>query len=82
MNLDFISEVWEALRLHVDFNERTEAADTLVNLLIDNNYEIDDIKEAFKDKDITTALKGYADAHFQEEEYEEYDEDQEPEDWN
>ena len=71
MNLDFISEVWEALRLHVDFNERTEAADTLVNLLIDNNYEIDDIKEAFKDKDITTALKGYADAHFQEEEYEE-----------
>ena len=79
MNLDFISEVWEALRLHVDFNERTEAADTLVNLLIDNNYEIDDIKEAFKDKDITTALKGYADAHFQEEEYEDYEDDDQDE---
>jgi hypothetical protein len=50
--------------------------------LIDNNYEIDDIKEAFKDKDITTALKGYADAHFQEEEYEEYEEDSDTDDWN
>jgi hypothetical protein len=82
MNLDFISEVWEALRLHVDFNERGDAADTLVNLLIDNNYEIDDIKEAFRDKDITTALKGYAEEHFQEEEYEEYEEDSDTDDWN
>ncbi len=32
------------------------AADTLVNLLIDNNYEDDEIQDTFKDKDITTAL--------------------------
>ena len=82
MKLDFVAEVWDALRSHIDFNDRTDAADSLVNLLIDNNYEIDDIKEAFKDKDITTALKGYADAHFQEEEYEEYEEDSDTDDWN
>jgi hypothetical protein len=75
MSLDVISEVWDALREHIDFSERDDAADTLVNFLIDNNYEIEDIKNTFKDKDITKALKGYAEQHFQEEEYEESDDD-------
>ena len=82
MSLDSIVEVWEILRDHVDLNDRSDAADSLVNYLMDNNYEVDEIKDAFKDKDITIALKGYAEQHFQEEEYEEYDEDQDPEDWN
>ena len=74
MSLDVISEVWDALREHIDLSERDDAADTLVNFLIDNNYEIDDIKDAFKDKDITKALKGYADEHFPEED-DDYDEE-------
>ena len=82
MSLDFVSEVWDALRDHIDLNERVVAADTLVNLLIDNNYEIDDIKEAFRDKDITRALKDYAEEHFVEDDYEEYEEDNQDEDWN
>ena len=81
-DLTFITELWDALRDHIDLNERSDAADTLVNLLMDNNYEIDDIKDAFRDKDITAALKGYTDAHFPEEEYEESDEDtDEDTDW-
>ena len=75
MSLDIIAEVWDALREHIDLSERNAAADTLVNFLIDNNYEIEDIKDAFKDKDITSALKGYADEHFPEEDYEEYEEE-------
>ena len=82
MSLDVISEVWDALREHIDLSERNDAADTLVNFLIDNNYEIDDIKDAFKDKDITKALKGYAEEHFQEDDYEEYDEDIDTDDWD
>jgi hypothetical protein len=82
MSLDFVSEVWDALRDHIDLNERVVAADTLVNLLIDNNYEIDEIKEAFRDKDITRALKDYAEEHFVEDDYEEYEEDNQDEDWN
>lgn len=74
MSLDTIAEVWEALREHIDLSERNDAADTLVNFLIDNNYEIDDIKDAFKDKDITKALKGYAEEHFPDDD-EEYEED-------
>lgn len=76
MSLDLVAEVWDALREHIDFNDRREAADTLVHFLIDSNYEIDDIKEAFRDKDITAALKGYADENFpDEEEDEDYDSD-------
>jgi len=74
MSLDIIAEVWEALREHIDLSERNDAADTLVHFLIDNNYEIDDIKDAFKDKDITKALKGYAEEHFPEED-DDYDEE-------
>jgi hypothetical protein len=74
MSLDTIAEVWEALREHIDLSERNDAADTLVHFLIDNNYEIDDIKDAFKDKDITKALKGYAEEHFPEED-DDYDEE-------
>ena len=74
MSLDTIAEVWEALREHIDLSERDDAADTLVHFLIDNNYEIDDIKDAFKDKDITRALKGYADEHFPQED-EDFDEE-------
>jgi len=79
MSLDIIAEVWEALRDHVDLSERNAAADTLVNFLIDNNFEIEDIKDAFKDKDITKALKGYAEEHIIEDD--EYDDD-ELEEWN
>ena len=83
MSLDLVAEVWEALREHIDFNERKDAADTLVNFLIDANYEIEDIKDAFRDKDITSALKGYAEQHFIEEEYDEdFDSDVDEEDWN
>jgi hypothetical protein len=80
MSLDTVSEVWEVLREHIDLNDRRDAADSLVTYLIENNYEVEDIKDTFRDKDITKALKDYADEHFQEEEYEE-DEDQD-EEWD
>jgi hypothetical protein len=83
MNLDFVAEVWDALRSHIDMNERSDAADTLINLLIDNNYEADEIKDSFRgDKDINKALKYYAEQHDTEEEYEEYEEDEDQEDWD
>ena len=82
MSLDFVSEVWDALRNHIDFNERKDAADTLVNLLIDSGYDADDIKETFRgDKDIGGALKFYREQHDTEEEYEDY-EDEDQDEWD
>ena len=83
MSLDFTAEVWDALRSHIDFNERSEAADTLINLLIDNNYEPDDIKDAFRgDKEMLSALKGYMDEHDTEDDYEDYEEDIDTDEWD
>ena len=77
MNLGSVSEVWEVLREHIDMNDRIDAAESLVTYLIENNFEIDEIKDEFRDKDITKALKEYAAQHFQEEDYEEDEEDEE-----
>jgi hypothetical protein len=83
MKLDFVAEVWDALRSHIDFNDRTDAADSLVNLLIDNNYEAEDIKDAFKgDKEMLTALKENLAHQDTEESYEDYDEDEDHEEWD
>lgn len=80
MTLSIANEVWEVLREHIDLNDRRDAADSLVSYLIENNFEVDEIKDEFRDKDITKALKDYNDEHSQEEDYEE-DEDQD-DDWN
>lgn len=82
MSLNVASELWEVLREHIDLNDRRDAADSLVSYLIENNYEIDDIKDEFRDKDITKALKDYAAEHFQEEDYEEYEDEDQEEDWD
>lgn len=82
MNLDFLREVYDALRIHIDLNERKDSADTLVNVLIDNNYEVEDIKESFRgDKEVLLALKDYQaeqDSYPEEDEedFEEYYEDE------
>lgn len=80
MSLTLVAEVWDALRDHLDFTSRSDAADTLVNLLIDNNYEPDEIKSAFNDKDIRSALKAYVEEHEAEDEYDDYD-DSDDDEW-
>ena len=83
MSLDFVVEVWDALRSHIDLNDRTDAADSLINLLIDNNYEPEDIKDVFSgEKEVLSALKDYLEQQDIEDEYEDYDEDEVDDDWN
>ena len=85
MSLEFVAEVWDALRTHIEMTDCTDAADSLINLLIDNNYEPADIKVAFRgDKELLTALKDYLAHHDTEEEYEdeEYDNDSDDDEWD
>jgi hypothetical protein len=85
MSLNFVAEVWDALCTHIDINERKDAADTLVNLLIDNNYEVEEIKESFHgEREVLTALKDYQSEHDMSEEYDEDyfdDEDDYEDEW-
>ena len=72
MSLDLVSEVWDTLRNHIDNSTRSEAADDLVNLLVDLNYEPEEIKDSFRgDKQVTKALKYYIEQHEAEDEEDE-----------
>lgn len=83
MSLSFVREVWDALHSHMDTSDRSDAADSLINLLIDNNYEADEIKEVFRgDKEVLSALLGYIEDQETEEELEEWDDESDTDDWN
>ena len=81
MDLDTIAEVWDVLRLHIDFNSRSEAAEELVSYMIENNFDVADIQSSFRsDKDITKALKIYDDRNLQDDDEDYYDDDYDDED--
>lgn len=57
-----ISDAWSELKRFIITTDVTEAADSLVGLLLDNNIDPADIREAFgDDADIRKSLGGYAD---------------------
>jgi len=56
------SEIWSELKRFVNTVDRTEAAETVVQILMDNDSDVDDIRNAFKgDSDIKRALTAYLD---------------------
>jgi len=79
------SEIWGELKRFVNTVDRAEAAETVIQILMDNDSDVEDIRVAFKgDTDIKRALTAYLDndkdyaVEDEEDEYEEEDEDQ---DW-
>ena len=82
-NLGIVSEAWDVLRSHIDMNDRDDAADNLINLLIDNNYEADEIRNAFRgEKEILNALKNYIAEQEEDYDEEDYDGDIDDDEWN
>jgi len=73
MPVELASEIWTEVKRYINAVDRNEAAETVVNILIDNDVDAEDIKAAFKgDGDIKRALADYLK---EEEELEEEDED-------
>jgi hypothetical protein len=85
MSVDLAAAVWEELKRYIGPLDRSEAADTMVNLLIDSNFDSDEIREAFRsDAEVKKALQGYLDDHDDNEEIDDdddYNEDDEEEDY-
>lgn len=76
------NEIWGELKRFVNTVDRAEAAEIVVQILMDNDSDVDDIREAFKgDSDIKRALTVYLDndrdyaEDDEEESVEDYDED-------
>jgi hypothetical protein len=65
--------------------DRDEAAETVVAILIDNDCDVDDIKDSFKgDADIKRALTAYLDddkSYVDEDELDDEEEDLRADDW-
>jgi hypothetical protein len=79
MSIEVAAELWSELKRFVNTVDREEAAESVVSLLIDNDYDADEIREAFKgDSDIKRALTGYLDNNDvldEDEEIDEYEDD-------
>ncbi len=78
------SEIWTELKRYVNTVDRNEAAETVVAILIDNDCDVDDIKDVFKgDPDIKRALTVYLDndKDYAEEDDVEEEEDYRADDW-
>jgi hypothetical protein len=69
MSVELSKEIWDELKRYVNPQDRSEAAETLVSVLIDNDVAADEIKETFKsDAEVKRALAHYLKDHEQEEE--------------
>jgi len=75
MSIEIVKEVWDALKPIVQLADRPEAAETLIDVLVDNDFDSAEIKEAFRrDQDVMDALKAFNDNE-EESEYEDYEEE-------
>jgi hypothetical protein len=62
MTVDLASEIWNELKRYVNTVDRAEAAETVVQILMDNDSDVEDLRTAFKgDSDIKRALTAYLD---------------------
>ena len=62
MSVDVAYDLWTELRRFMNAPDRAEAADSLVAVLIDNDYDAEQIRSAFKDdRDVRQALQSYLD---------------------
>ena len=84
MSVELSKEIWDELKRYVNPQDRNEAAETLVSVLVDNDCDAADIKSVFKsDSEVKSALASYLKDHADdEEEDDEYDEEDFEEDNN
>ena len=78
------SEIWGELKRFVNTVDRAEAAETVIQILMDNDSDVEDIRDAFKgDSDIKRALTAYLDndKDYEAEDEDEEEEEEENQDW-
>lgn len=74
MDLELAAQMWDTLKpwLH---NDADSAAEDVVQLLVELGVELEDIKSAFGDRDITNAVKSFDDSELIEDEEDPYDDE-------
>jgi uncharacterized protein (UPF0305 family) len=76
MSVELAKEIWDELKRYVNPQDRNEAAETLVSVLVDNDVAADEIKDTFKsDTEVKRALTSYLKDHEEESDDEEDEDD-------
>ena len=74
MSVELSREIWTELKRYVNTVDRSEAAETLISVLIDNDVAADEIKDTFKgDAEVRRALTSYLKDHADEDEEDDED---------
>jgi hypothetical protein len=84
MSVELTKEIWDELKRYINPQDRSDAAETLVSVLVDNDAAADEIKNTFKnDSEVKRALTSYLKDHADEEEEDEdlHDDDDDYEDY-
>ena len=78
MNLNLVSEMWDILKPSIQVGDVNDAAESLVNYLVDNDYDPQEIKRTFKgDSSIQKAVGYFIESTSDsfEEDFDDYEED-------
>lgn len=82
MSVQLAAEIWNLINDLIPYQDREQYADGLVNILLDQGFDITEIKDQFSnDTDVKSALKYYADEEADDEQAEFMDEDSDDNDW-
>ena len=77
MSADIAAEIWGELKRFINSMDQADAAETLVNVMIDNDIDSEDIRSAFSgDAMVKRILSDYVDEEEDEYEEEDYEEDE------
>lgn len=79
MSVQLASDIWKLVRESIPYDEREQLADSLVGILVDHGFDLDDVKYEFDDDhEVSDAIKYYAEDTEDEEsdDYHPYDEDE------
>ena len=69
MSVELSREIWDEIKRYINTVDRSEAAETLISVLIDNDVAADEIRDTFKgDSEVRRALTSYLKDHADEEE--------------
>jgi len=85
MSVELSREIWDEIKRYVNTVDRSEAAETLISVLIDNDVAADEIRDTFKgDAEVRRALTSYLKDHADEDEEDDedlHDEDDDDKDY-
>ena len=81
MSIELSREIWDEIKRYVNTVDRSEAAETLISVLVDNDVAADEIRDTFKGdaevrRALTSYLKDHADDQDEDEDWENEDEDE------